>query len=287
MPRFPRPASSLLARFAFFAALLAAPLALRAETFDVGGKNLSVPAPAGYVRVGPEMSRLHRFVEQLSDPMNDTLAFYIPEESVALAKSGEIPDLRRYFMLKVNKDLKNRSVSTPEFVSLKREVAAENDKIFEQVRAAMPGYMDQISKNLGKEFDTHLSIKIGQIAPYPPHLDAEQAWSYSMLINYGVRAGQDTTDSLVVVTNTFLNTSGRLLFLYAYGPRPDLEWTRSASEQWQGAILAENEAPPAARGFDWSRVAFGTLLGALLGGLLSLAMHVRRKKAAPSPAPPA
>lgn len=227
------------------------------------------------------MREVKRLSDQMVDPANDTLAFYIPEASVPAALAGEIPDLDRYFMLKVNKKLKAYTASVAEFADLQNLVASQNKQIFEQVKEKMPGYFDQINKNLKKEYGSNFSLGVSQMLPLDPHHKSENAFSYSMFMNVGSGTGSQQSISVIPATATFLNTSGRILFLYSYGAKDDLAWTRESSQEWHTAILSLNSPPPQKKsnaGFDRGQVAGKALAGAIIGGVVALIGGIIAKK---------
>ena len=105
-----------------------------ADTFTINGKQITVPAPKGFVRVTDNMTAVMKFVQQMADPMNDTLAYYIMESDVPTAMAGEIPSLERIFILKVNKQLRNMTVGKNDFSQLKSMTKSQNQQMFEDVK---------------------------------------------------------------------------------------------------------------------------------------------------------
>jgi len=70
--------------------LLAALSALAStENLDVGGTELAIPPPEGYVRVTGDMVAVHRSSLQMQDPANDLVAYYISESDAPVARQGE------------------------------------------------------------------------------------------------------------------------------------------------------------------------------------------------------
>lgn len=211
-----------------------------ADTFSVAGKKLEVPSPQGYSRITKEMDAVYRMSQRLADPMNKQLAFYIPESSIPQAKANEIPDLKRYFMLKLSKNLKGMVISPKQFTEIKNAVKSQNKKLFENIKSLTSKQMKKVSKGISKEFDIDLAIKVSQAVPYDSHYETENALAYSLLINYGSSIEGEKEDIIVSATATFVNLDGRVLFLYCYGSQEDIEWTRKASKAWVKTILAEN-----------------------------------------------
>ncbi len=253
---------------------------LAADPIEVGGQRLEIPPPAGFVAITEAMPLVKRLADQMTDPVNDTLAFYIAEDGVPTALEGNMPPLDRYFILKVNRKLKHETFGTGDFARLRASVAAENRKIFEEIQAKLPELTRQLGSNVSKEFDIDFAIEIAQMLPLDPHLEEDNAFAYSMFINYGTRSGGESGSHIVPATATFLNLSGRLLFLYAYGVKEDLEWTRSASAEWHRALLAANDAPPSGSrtGISWSGVGRQALVGGLIGAVAALLLGLLKKK---------
>lgn len=255
------------------------------DTFTINGKQITVPAPKGFVRVTDDMTAVMKFVQQMADPMNDTLAYYIMESDVPTAMVGEIPSLERTFILKVNKQLRNMTVGKNDFSQLKSMTKSQNQQMFEDVKAQIPEHMKNMSQGVSQEFNVDFAMNISQMVPLEPHYEAENALAFSMYINYGVSAGAENIEEIVSATSTFLNASGAVLFLYGYASKDELKWTRSASMNWAESVMASNSQPPAkspGRGINWDKVLEKGLVGAIVGGLFALlagaASFIKRKK---------
>lgn len=199
---------------------------LAADTFTINGKDITVPAPEGFVRVTDDMTAVVKIVQQMADPVNDTLAYYIMETDVPAAMAGEIPTLDRTFLLKINKQLRNMTVGKNDFSQLKSMTKNQNQDMFDNVRDQIPEHMKKMSEGMSQEFNVDFAMNILQMVPLAPHYEAENALAFSMFINFGVSAGQEIIEEIVSATATFLNASGTVLFLYGYGPKDELEWTR-------------------------------------------------------------
>lgn len=70
---------------------------LSADSFDVGGTDIEVPAPGGFVMVTEVMEAVDRLAAQMADPMNDQLAYYVIAASMAMVNaSGKVLFLYAY-----------------------------------------------------------------------------------------------------------------------------------------------------------------------------------------------
>lgn len=215
-----------------------------AGSFSVGGTVVDIPSPEGFHQVTSNMDVVYRLSQQMTDPVNDQLAYYISEKDVPNAMSGGTPLLERYFILKVNKDIKNMIVDTNDFSDLKKVTKKQNNEIFKSVEEKMAAIIDETSKNISKEFDVNMAIKMTQMIPLSPHHETSNSFSYSAYINFGVTAQGSNEEFIASGTVTFINLAGKVLFLYCYGPQNDMEWTQTASRSWEESILSLNSLSP-------------------------------------------
>ena len=121
-----------------------------ADTFYVGGKKLKIPSPQGFTRVTPQMDAVYRLSQELADPVNDQLAFYIQESEIPAAMSGEIPSLEHYYILKVNKKLKGVVVGSKDFAELKNITKRQNRESLKSVETEVLSLMEKASKGIAK-----------------------------------------------------------------------------------------------------------------------------------------
>jgi len=263
-----------------------------AKNIDLGDKSLDIPSPEGFVLVDKSMPELYRYTEQLSDPVNDTLGFYVSEQDAGAAKKGELGDILKSFALKVNKELRNRPLSPEEFGRLKDVTSRNNTEIFEEIKKRSAEHMQSTNQNMSSEYEVDFSLQLGDMVPLPSHHSSEQVLSYSskMVMNIDVNGTTEQLD--MVVTLTFAHVKGFVLFLYCYAPRTELAWTRTASQQWVDDIIANNqeskltkltareEPETRATRIDWGRVVERGLVGAVIGGIVGLVVHMflRKKK---------
>lgn len=270
---------------AILSVILLAASAQAADTFNINGKDIIVPAPKGFVRVTDEMTELKRLVQQMQDPVNDTLAYYISESDVPAAMAGEIPELDRWFILIINKQLRDMTVGKNDFSRLKEITKGQNHKMFEKVKAQIPELMNKMSQGVSQEFDMDFAMSISQVVPLDPHYESDNALGFSMYLKNEVTVGSEKKNTIISATSTFLNTSGAVLFLYGYGPQNQLEWTRSASMKWAENVMTSNSQPPQKSpnggGINWGKVFEKGLVGAIVAGLFALiagAVAIFKKK---------
>lgn len=245
-----------------------------AGLIQVGTTSIEVPVPHGYARVVPEMEELNTLAQKFTPPTNTSLAIFIHEEAVPGALAGDTPDLSRRFSVQVMNKLITRNVGASDFMALKQSIKASNEKTYEAVKQQLPGLLKQASTDLSQYYDTTFLMKVGGLVPLPVHHEDAYSIASSTVARYEYDyGGGDKELDIVAGTNTILHVNGRVIFLYAYGRKEDLEWTRAASKEWAKAIVAANRhvatstgggartAGNVASGTDGGKIASKTVAG--------------------------
>jgi hypothetical protein len=253
------------------------------ETFDISDASIEVPAPAGYVLVDEEMPAVYRFSQELADPVNVQLGYYISEEEAETARQGEIPRLTRTFMLKVGKGLLEDTRSREDFVEVKDSIRDAQENLMEKVEEVADASMAETSAGLSEAFNTEAVFNVAGVVPLEPHAETEDLLATSMYIKYDhIVAGVERKD-VVAATYVTANVAGKVLFFYAYAPEDQLDWTREAARQWVDASLAANDAPPAvsalSRSFEVNQFLWLAIVIGFLVAVLSGVRYVIKKRA--------
>ena len=266
---------------------------IKAEIYLIGGTKINIPEPKGYTVLTKDMDAAYRFSKSMVDLQNELLAYYIVDTEVALAKTGEMPSMDRYFLLKVNNALKNSKVSLSDFNSVKKMIRTQNEEIFKSLEEDIQNLMKNTSDGINKEFDVDIAMKVSKMVPLDVHYETESAMSYSMYINLGVSAGGTSEELVIAASATFIHVSGKILFLYSYGAKEDLEWTRTAAKTWAedsmkanvsksiskpNTVYKQNSKLVTNSGYDWERLMNKSIIGVVGGLLILLFLFFKKKK---------
>jgi hypothetical protein len=256
-------------------------LGLSTDTYEVEGKKLVIPPPLGFMLVTSDMVEVYRVYQQLSDPLNDQIACFIPDSEAAKAMAGAMPSLERNFQVKVNKKLKKATISSPDFRKIKEYIKKENEELLKAVMNKMPGIMKEKSKDISKEYNVDFAVTISQYVPLAPHYETEASLAYSMYVNYDYTTNGEKTGTVVGGTATLVNVAGKILFLYCYAPKDELEWTRTVSKTWAKEVLAKNPKPPhrssGINGIDWRSIAMKAVVWGCISGLIAMILALIQK----------
>lgn len=268
--------------------LIAAAAPKIAETIQVAGTAITIPAPPDSVAVIPAMKSVYALQREFVPSMNELLVGFIPAESAADALADKILLLSRSFSVQTEKRVAKMNLSAKHFAELKKSISSQNEKLLKEVEKEMPGFVDKINRNVAKETGFNMGFSLPQMTPLPPHEDTPRSLAYSTLVRVDSTGANGKIESaLSMVTGTFVHVRGKILFLYCNGGEKDLEWTRAISKQWSQAILAANPAEGdgpvtsfGGRSFG-SRVLRGALIGAIVGAVIGLFRYFSSKRKPP------
>lgn len=271
--------------------IIVAPTLGLASPIKVGSTTIEVPVPRGFALVIPEMTQVSELQKHFTPPTNEQFAAFIAESDVPQALAGEIPRLQRRFTVQSAKSLVDRPVTQAEFVQLKRTFASDNERMFEELRNKLPDLMSKASKGVSDQLDTQLVIEIGGIVPFPSHYEDERSLSSSMIArNEFTSADGEALIDVIAATMTLIHVKDRVLFIYAYGSKDDLDWTREASKEWIKTIVSANASNTSANpssqrsrnssgGINWDRVVSKAIGGAFIGLIIAfISWLVGRRK---------
>lgn len=264
------------------------PLVLRAAvvTVDVGGTSVAIPEPNGLSHLGPEETLLHELLATYTWPQNYRLATFVPELLLKETPNGEFPRLFRRASVQVEKTSLRLVVSVSQFADLCRQMREQYEQMLADAEKKLPGIQENIEGRVAEEFDVDIHTSNISVIPLTPHDESSSSFSFSVLAR-----GETTVDGsslgtdFVAGTTTLLHTKDRVLFLYVWGPRDDLEWTRQVSRDWASSIRRANaksfeEVFGPGRSdrsrFKWKKVVGNAIAAGVLGLVAAVFVGVLR-----------
>ena len=207
--------------------------------FSVANKNINLPTPSEFTLVTDEMLAIKQFNESDGDDLNELVASYISDNEVGTALSGVLPEMKRSFTVKVNKELQHEIFTASDFLELQQIIEEQNSNAYEQIEYEVTRTLDPDDPS-SASLDLDDALKVSRILPLAIHHKGPSLFAHSMYINYGssVPGGED---DVVAATLNYLNLNGTVLFVYAFAPQDELEWTQTSSLVWSNKILAANQ----------------------------------------------
>ena len=212
-----------------------------AETheFSVADKTIKIPPPPEFTLVTDDMLAIKQLNESEGDDLNDLVASYISDNEVGTALSGVLPEMERSYSIKINKELQHEIFTEADFLEMQQIIEEQNSNAYQQIEYEVTRQLDSddVSETA---LDLDSALQVSKILPLDIHHKDESLFSHSMYINYG-SSEPDTEDNVVAATLNYLNLNGTVLFIYAFAPQDQLEWTQNSSLDWSKTILAANQ----------------------------------------------
>lgn len=249
----------------------------------VGGTPITVPIPEGFAVVTPEMNALDTFLESIVPHTNQRLLSLVPEEIAEASTDSQFENLERMLGIQIPRRALPDTVSSDEFVKIKKHVTTDNSKTFAQLQKKLGNITEEISGNLEENFSGRVDLKIGEIVLLPVHHETDRIVSYTILSKTSVTTeGEiEPIENATATTVTMVHVKARIVFLYVVGKDTDLNWTRKVAREWSDAIVKLNpsdvetakiEATPARnRGVDSGLR--GGVVGGMAAALVALLMR--------------
>jgi uncharacterized protein (DUF4415 family) len=125
---------SMLSLFVAFVMALAAPASAHAApdrvTESVGGVDVALPVPAGYVVA--RGSDLIAMAELLTPMPMRLVALFIDERDMRLRDTGQAMQMQRYFMVQTVRQFEALTLGDAEIASLKANVRQQSPSVFDE-----------------------------------------------------------------------------------------------------------------------------------------------------------
>lgn len=232
------------------------------NSFSIGDTDINIPTPPDYQLVTPDMEKLWRIHQLSVSSVHEFVAGYVEQkflQKLRVTATGKLIHQDRWFVVKVDKQLKHRSFTTQQSRGMKKTAKEIVEKWNKSVPAKVREEVRKVEKNIG-----NVDIDVGSIMFLEPHYEADHAVGTSFLMNVSDPTGQRN----LAGTQILANVAGKILNIYVYGQRDDLQWTRAAARSWTESILANN--PPPSNANAITKFFNGALDKAWAGGLVGL-----------------
>ena len=259
-----------------------------ATEIEVGDQQISVPTPDGFVELTPQMTPYYETMRAYISPDNIRYFTLVDENEGAAILRGEAVELGRFMSIESQKVMREVSVSYEQFAELRGIVRDQIDEVFASVETQLPELIEKGNKDVSETFSTDLAVELGGMVPLPVHLERDNLVANSMYLTAGASVdGEDYEEETSAATIVFLHVQNKILFLYVYGSKSDLGWTRDTAAAWADSILAANPSTeddessveqPDSSGIDWSKVLERALFGVILGGGVVLLVSLMRRR---------
>ena len=211
-----------------------------ADTYNIGGKNIEIPTPVGFTLVTEKMTELYRFANHIQDPKNQTYALLVTKGAAKVALTGAIPDLDRYFYIKVPHSVVRFNASKQDFAKLRAITNEQVTQLGAKLEKQVEQHTKNISKSMSNDYKTDVALKVSNMVFLEPHFETDEMIAYSILSKVSTDTAGIKEDAYISVTTTQVLVKGKIVNLLSYASKKDLEWTREIGKVWAKKTLEAN-----------------------------------------------
>ncbi len=215
----------------------------RALDIEVGDRVINLPLPDGVVELTPDMSPYYRRMQAFIGPDNLRYATLVSRGDAEAIQRGEDVELFRYINIESEKAISAVSVSSAKFAELRGLLGDRFGDLFNSAKEKLPDLLDKANQDLSEEISADVAVQLGGLVPLPIHAETDNAIAFSMYMTVGRAVdGSDVGANVVAATTVFLHVKDKVLFVYVYGRKSDLEWTRETAATFASNILEANSS---------------------------------------------
>jgi hypothetical protein len=253
------------------------------ESFDVGGRTLKIPAPAGgFVRCDGVNAEWDKVMASMLATSNRMLATYGTQADQDALRAGTPSEYAKNFNVQVIRKLETQEFGTETFAGFKDQMAKEVKSAMANAEKEINEVMAKGSRELSDKTGVDAALSVSDTAMLGIFHEDSQSLGFTMALKLNVSTPKGTETMKSVVASVTQPVNGRLVLLYAtqpYASEADRKEAETSVKAWADAVFAANpqvKGPPARRGL-FDGVGRSGLIGAIIGGLVGVVLMVKKK----------
>lgn len=255
----------------------------------IGNSPITIPPPKGFYELGNLAPNVRGVFEATTPEINKLLAVFMTWDDMEKARRDQNPAKERYAIIQFNKKAENENLSDSKFSDYVKAIRNNYAKSMNVDLAQSEA--TRSSTSVSRKSGNLMKINVGDVVNLGEFTESPNHVGFLSVIKFqSVQPGK-TNEYLMAFTFTLVHVNKKPLFLYfytKYRSDEDLEWVRSASQNWVNDILSQNpsmasddiksdEGPSSS--VNWNKVVSSVLVGGIAGGVFAfVARRIRRKK---------
>lgn len=214
-----------------------APIPAAADTYDLGGRAVRVPAPEKFTDTMVLYPRIAGRLIAGESPLNEVLAVHVTDDILPQIKNGEEPDLPFFAKVSVSKRLKAEDVEASDFQTLVAEFEKQSPGLLQSiVKTGEKGAGERLSNHWGGD----VSLKFGETRMLGYFDKQPRSISSMFLMNLEM-----FNRKLVIVGSmSLVHVNKRIIFLYVFripSSSTDQEMVADLTKYWTAKTVAANK----------------------------------------------
>jgi hypothetical protein len=253
--------------------------------FEIGGRNLRIPPPAGFVRCDGINENWDTGFTSILPPSNRLLATYGSPEDQDLIRKSSPPDYSRNFNIQTVRSVESREIGERTFAGLRNEVKKGIDDMRTKLDTELKKLTDQSNKKMSADYGVYNALEISDTVILGYFEESDTSIGFTMVMKVGLGKGDNREVTHGVVACLMTPVNGRLVNLYSsatYKGKEDQLLVEKTVKEWRDSIQAVNpkvEGPTV--GFDSERLGFMVGIGAGVGLFIGLFRLISKKMKGP------
>ena len=241
----------------------------------VGGRNILLPAPAGFARVDGLDPDVDRTVNAMLPASNRYIARFDPPAT-------DTTSAGRSFNAQVQRALESREIGARTFSEVKQDMKAEISRMEASIAREIAKFSNRAEQALQDATDLNAAFSLSDVVMLGCFDDSPESLGFTMAMNVAMKAGDVDSKTRGVIAAVLVPVNGRLIYLYAnsdYRSESDRQWAEKAVAAWRDAVVAANprvEGPPGKFSI-FNGTLRSALIGGMAGGVIGLVMALFRK----------
>lgn len=274
--------SALFASLVWVSSLSAQTISPEPLVLPVGGRDIKVPAPAGYVRCDGIDANWDNAMKSLLPASNRMLATFGTAEDQDLLRKGTPSDYSRNFNIQTIRATESLEIGERTFSDLRGQMKKELLAMQSKMETEVKKLAGQGNKHLQDNYGVNAALSISDTAVLGFFEETATSLGFTMVMKVGI----DTEDgkreeSRAVGACLMTPVNGRLVALYSTAPytgEPSQKEVESTVQAWRDAVVAINpKIKGPAAGFDWEQVIRQTVIGGGIGLLVGIGIWIAKK----------
>lgn len=212
-------------------------------TTSIGGKQLMLSAPAGYVEFCSQDRAAAEVIALEVPPVNEFLSCYTTPGDFEAWTSRAGGVFESYVVVSVMKSTIGRTVSSAEFAAFRRSMNAQVSTLHEKHAALLEGPVKEFEKAISAKQGMTIRVEPGQIVPLGVIDEAENYIASAWLASKQIFVDDEPTTSSKVSISTAVLVRGKVLVLSTtgeYRQASDIRRYQDIARAWRAQIIAEN-----------------------------------------------
>lgn len=210
----------------------------------IGSVPISLPIPRTFIEPSAGVPEVRALGETITPPTNRLLTILVPGRYETQIRSGNIPELDRYFLVQTPRKNEASSWTTADFSKLKIILRGQHQQILNRATPQIQRLIDSTLQDKSLAHDPSVTdLRVGEISVQEIFDEKSNSISLLALTKYTVRSGDKIQEQPMAMAYTTLLIKGKIVFLYAYSylrSPADIDWVRTQTKIWLSQVGAEN-----------------------------------------------